>query len=64
MAGCTRRGTADREFVVPTRDAVLRQLAPVGFPPVVPFGEELGRTALLVDNLNPFWSLYAATDEA
>ncbi|MBR8174284.1 hypothetical protein KDX27_42245 [Burkholderia cenocepacia] len=52
-----------KEFVVPTRDAVIKQLAPAAFPPVVPFGEELGRTALAVDNVNPFWSLYAATDE-
>ncbi|HMQ11866.1 MAG TPA: ATP-binding protein [Candidatus Competibacter phosphatis] len=66
LARCwlTQARTVDREFVAPTRDAVLKQLAPAGFPPVVPFGEELGRTALLVDNLNPFWSLYAATDEA
>lgn len=54
---------SDKEFVVPTRDAILKQLAPAGFPPVLPFGEELGRTALAVDNLNPFWSLYAAADE-
>jgi len=58
---CSRTG--DRGFVAPTRDAVLKQLAPAGFPPVLPFGEELGRTALAVDNINPFWSLYAATDE-
>lgn len=54
---------SNKEFVVPTRDAVIKQLAPAAFPPVVPFGEELGRTALAVDNINPFWSLYAATDE-
>jgi len=54
---------ADREYIVPTRDAILKQLSPVGFPPVIPFGEELGRTALAVDNINPFWSLYAAADE-
>lgn len=64
QAWLARARTAEREFVLPTRDAVLRQLTPAGFPPVAPFGEELGRTALLVDNLNPFWSLYAATDEA
>lgn len=52
-----------KEFVVPTRDAVIKQLAPAAFPPVIPFCEELGRTALAVDNINPFWSLYAATDE-
>lgn len=54
---------ADREFVVPTREAILKQLTPTGFPAVLPFSEELGRTALAVDNINPFWSLYAATDE-
>lgn len=55
---------ADKEFVIPTRDALLKQLAPMGFPPVIPFGQELGRTAVSVDNLTPFWSIYAATDEA
>ncbi len=58
-----RSQASGREFVVPTRDAVIKQLAPAAFPPVLPFGEELGRTALAVDNINPFWSLYAATDE-
>lgn len=58
-----RTQTIDREFVVPTRDAILKQLSPIGFPPVIPFGEELGRTALAVDNITPFWSLYAASDE-
>lgn len=58
-----RSRASKREFVVPTRDAVIKQLAPAAFPPVLPFGEELGRTALAVDNVNPFWSLYAATDE-
>ncbi|KVL38479.1 hypothetical protein WS96_06575 [Burkholderia sp. MSMB1835] len=52
-----------KEFVVPTRDAILKHLIPAAFPPVLPFGEELGRIALTVDNLNPFWSLYAAADE-
>lgn len=54
---------SDREFVVPTRDAILKQLTPVGFPPVMPYGDELGRTALAVDDITPFWSLYAAADE-
>lgn len=58
-----RSRESSHEFVVPVRDAVLQQLAPVAFPPVLPFGEELGRSALAVDNINPFWSLYAATDE-
>lgn len=55
---------AEREFIVPTRDAVLKQLAPVGFPPVLLQGDELGRTALAVDNITPFWTLYASTDES
>jgi len=55
--------SADREFIIPTREALLKQLSPVGFPPVIPFGEELGRTALAVDNISPFWSLYSAADE-
>jgi hypothetical protein len=55
---------ADREFIVPTRDAVLKRLAPVGFPPVLLQGDELGRTALAVDNITPFWTLYAAADES
>ena len=65
LAQCwlTKTRTADRELVLPIRDALLRQLAPMGFPPVIPLGEEPGRAALAVDNLNPFWSLYAATDE-
>lgn len=58
-----RSQAGSKEFVVSTRDAILKQLTPSGFPPVVPFGEELGRSALAVDNLNPFWSLYAAADE-
>lgn len=55
---------AEREFVAPTRDAVLKQLVPVGFPPVLLQGDELGRTALAVDNITPFWTLYAAADES
>jgi hypothetical protein len=54
---------ADPQCVLPTRDAVLKQLVPSGFPTVLPFSEELGRFAVAVDNLTPFWSLYAAPDE-
>jgi hypothetical protein len=52
----------DKEFVIPTRDALLRQLAPSGLPAVV-LTQELGRSYIGVDNVNPFWSLYAANDE-
>jgi DNA phosphorothioation-dependent restriction protein DptH len=52
----------DKEFVVPTRDALLRQLAPAGLP-LVALTQDLGRSYISVDNLNPFWSVYAANDE-
>lgn len=53
---------APREFAVPTRDALLRLLAPVSFPPVLP--TTAGRLLTAVDNLHPFWTLYApARDE-
>lgn len=49
------------EFIGPTREAVLRQLAPAGFPPVLP--TEAGHVLTAVDNLNQFWSLYAPAHE-
>lgn len=52
---------APREFIVPTREAILRQLAPVGFPPVLP--TETGQVLTAVDNLNPFWTLYVPSHE-
>ena len=52
---------APKEFIVPTREALLRQLAPVGFPPVLP--TEGGHVLTAVDNLNPFWTLYAPSHE-
>lgn len=50
-----------REFIGPTRDALLKQLAPAAFPPVLP--TEAGHVLTAVDNLNPFWSLYAPSHE-
>ena len=50
-----------REFIGPTRDAVLRQLVPAAFPPVLP--TEAGHVLTAVDNLNQFWSLYAPAHE-
>ena len=50
-----------RELVGPTRDALLRLLAPVSFPPVLPTPS--GRLLTAVDNLHPFWSLYARPGE-
>lgn len=50
-----------KEFIGPTRDALLRQLAPAGFPPVLP--TEAGHVLTVVDSLNQFWSLYAPSHE-
>ena len=52
---------APKEFIVPTREVILRQLAPVGFPPVLP--TSAGHVLTAVDNLNPFWTLYAPSHE-
>ena len=53
--------TAPKEFIGPVREALLRQLAPVAFPPVLP--TETGHVLTAVDNLNPFWTLYAPSHE-
>jgi len=57
-----RARQSDKEFVVPTRDALLSQLAPVGVPIVV-MTHDLGRSYISVDNINPFWSVYGSNDE-
>lgn len=57
-----RARQSDKEFVVPTRDALLGQLAPVGMPLVV-MAHDLGRSYISVDNINPFWSVYGSNDE-
>lgn len=54
------------EFVVATRDALLRQLAPVGHPPVLatPGGQSVsGRLMTPIDNVAPHWTLYAPAHE-
>lgn len=54
------------EFVVATREAILKQLAPVGHPPVLatPSGQSVsGRLMTPIDNLSPFWTLYAPAHE-
>ncbi len=53
--------TAPREFAVPTREALLCLLAPVSFPPVLP--TTAGRLLTAIDNLHPFWTLYAPPRE-
>lgn len=53
--------TAPREYVVPTREALLRLLSPTSFPPVLP--TESGHVLTAVDSINPFWTLYAPSNE-
>jgi DNA phosphorothioation-dependent restriction protein DptH len=53
--------TTSSEFVGSARDVLLRQLAPVSFPPVLP--TESGHVLTGVDNINPFWTLYAPSYE-
>ena len=49
------------EHIMPTRDALLKTLAPLSFPPVLPRGT--GQLFTAVDNLTPFWTLYAPASE-
>lgn len=57
----SRASKAEKEHIVPARDALLRQLAPVAFPPVLP--TEAGHVLGAVESLTPFWTLYAPTFE-
>ncbi len=50
------------EHVSPARDALLRGISSANFPPMLPTSD--GRVFLAVDNIHPFWVLYApATEE-
>lgn len=53
--------TAPHEYVVPTRDALLRLLSPTSFPPVLP--TEAGHVLTAVDSINPFWTVFAPSNE-
>jgi DNA phosphorothioation-dependent restriction protein DptH len=57
----SRASKAEKDHIVPARDALLRQLAPVAYPPVLP--TEAGHVLSAVESLNPFWTLYAPTFE-
>ena len=49
------------EYIAPVREAALQSLVPINMPAALPLPD--GRVFATVDNLNPFWSLYAATTE-
>ncbi|WP_288142402.1 hypothetical protein [Mesorhizobium sp.] len=63
LGGCwvAAARTAPREYVVPTREALLRLMSPTSFPPVIP--TEAGHVLTAVDSINPFWTLFAPSNE-
>jgi hypothetical protein len=50
-----------KDHIAAARDVLLKQLAPVSFPPILP--TESGHLLCAVESINPFWSLYAPTFE-
>ena len=53
--------TTTMEHVTPARDALLHGLSSINFPAVLPVSD--GRVFTAVDNIHPFWSLYAPATE-
>jgi DNA phosphorothioation-dependent restriction protein DptH len=53
--------SAPHEYVVPSREALLKLLSPTSFPPVLP--TEAGHVLTAVDSINPFWTLFAPSNE-
>ena len=52
---------AGKEHVAPVRDALLRGLSSINFPAMLPVSD--GRVFTAVDNIHPFWPLYAPSGE-
>ena len=52
---------AGKEHVGPARDALLRGLSSINFPAMLPVSD--GRVFTAVDNIHPFWPLYAPAGE-
>lgn len=57
----TAASIGPEEYVGPVREALLRGLSPLNFPPTLPISD--GRVFLSVDNVHPFWALYAPASE-
>ena len=53
---------AAREHIRAARDALLHRLSPSGFPAMLPMSN--GRVFTAIDNIHPFWPLYAPAGEA
>jgi DNA phosphorothioation-dependent restriction protein DptH len=49
------------EYIVPVRDGLLHTLVPFNIPAILPCTD--GRAFIPVDNITPFWSLYAPPTE-
>ena len=49
------------EHVTPARDALLRGISSVNFPPMLPISD--GRVFVAVDNIHAFWPLFAPATE-
>ncbi|AFY57402.1 hypothetical protein Riv7116_4996 [Rivularia sp. PCC 7116] len=45
------------EYISPVRDSILQGLVPLNIPATLPLID--GKVFITVDNINPFWSLYA-----
>ena len=55
---------AASDYVVSTRDTLLKLLSPAAFPPVLPLESNgLAHLQTAVEDLNPFWSLFAPSSE-
>ncbi|MDE0460496.1 MAG: hypothetical protein OXI15_24690 [Chromatiales bacterium] len=52
---------AGKEHVGPARDALLHGLSSINFPAMLPVSD--GRVFTAVDNIHPFWPLYAPAGE-
>ena len=52
---------APKEYISPTRDALLERLSCVNFPAVLPMIS--GQLFSAVDNVHPFWSVYSSEAE-
>lgn len=53
--------TGESEHILPTRDALLQGLGLINFPAVLPMNR--GHLYVGVDNIHPFWTLYAPPSE-
>ncbi len=49
------------EYIIPVRDGLLHRLVPLNIPATLPNTD--GKIFIMVDNVNPFWSLYAPSME-